>query len=447
MNTSLFALQHGASRRSSAGLSEGRYPLEASTSLVTASAADHPAIQHFLSAVFSSSSRDVFLQSLDDPFYEPSDRVLVRQDARLLGHVHLTKRVAQFGSTQIPVSGLHHLALHPELRGRGVSGHLLARADELMGEDGSLVGLLTTRTPRPFQQAGWAICGRHSYSRGDTRRVMAQLAQRGVLDAEGPLSVRPWRQVEMPGLLRVYQESLSGRFGLFDRTEAYWRWLISRNRFEQVYVALDGPTSLEFEEACDAMVAFAVAQEDRVLELHHVPGRRDAALRLLAHCAGEAIERDQHRLLYHGPGDDPIHGIFAEADGATCTDVVDAGEVYMVKVIDPRRFLDRIAGELFARAVEARLPRPCELGLVIGERKYTLVVSRRSVKVAAGRAGRVALRLDEDEFARMVLGHLDVQKAAERGRVKASSRAALQIARALFPQLPWWRAPLDRLED
>lgn len=446
MNASLVALQQGASRRPASETTHGGYGLD-TASLAIASAADHPAIQHFLSAVFSTSSRDVFLQSLDDPFYEPSDRVLVRRDARLLGHVHLTKRVAQFGAAQIPVSGLHHLALHPELRGQGVSRQLLARADELMAEDGSLVGLLVTRTPRPFQQAGWAICGRHSYSRGDTRRVMAQLARRGVLDAEGPLSVRPWRQVEMPGLLRVYQESLAGRYGLYDRTEAYWRWLVSRKRFEQVYVALDGPTSLEFDEACDAMVGFAVARDDCVLELHNVPGRRDAALRLLAHCAGEAIERDQHRLGYHGPVDDPVHGLFVEADGTTCSDVVDAGEVYMVKVVDPRRLLDRIAGELFARAVAARLPRPCELGLVIGERKYSLIVSRRSVKVVAGRAGRVALRLDDDEFARLALGHLDLKKAAERGRVKPSSRGALQIGRGLFPQLPWWRAPLDRLED
>src|SRR4029079_10540607 len=65
--------------------------------LATGGAGDHSAVYQFLMAVFQGPSRDSFLAGLDDPFYEPRDRLLVKQGPRILGHVHLTSRVMHFG--------------------------------------------------------------------------------------------------------------------------------------------------------------------------------------------------------------------------------------------------------------------------------------------------------------------------------------------------------------
>src|SRR5262245_36589901 len=65
--------------------------------VVPACAGDHPAVHQLLSAVFHAPSRDAFYSSLDDPFYEPRDRLLVKRGQRIVAHLHLTKRVMHFG--------------------------------------------------------------------------------------------------------------------------------------------------------------------------------------------------------------------------------------------------------------------------------------------------------------------------------------------------------------
>lgn len=415
--------------------------------LMSAVAGDHPAIQQVLSAVFQGTSRDTFHSSLDDPFYEPRDRLLIKKGYRILSHVHITQRVMHFGDLQFPVCGLQELATLPEARGRGYAGQLLKAADEAMRSEGAVLGLLSTRVPHFFRPSGWAVCGRHSHARARTRDLLAQLSVQGVPPVEGGLSIRPWRQVELPALERLYLQNTCQATGPYQRTEAYWRWLISRKAFDQIYVAIDGPDKFDLDSAVPSIVGYVIMKEDRILELMARPGYPQAGAQLLARACGEAIERDLHAVGLHAPPNDPLFDIFRHAGGEFYHHEAHQGQVFMVKLLDPPGFLRMLGGELHRRAELAKLSRPCELGLLIDGHKYRLVISRRSVKFAKQKIGRSYLSCNLAEFTRLLLGHLDLDEAIEHGRLEASTRLAVETARILFPRLPLWRPPLDELLD
>ncbi|MBX3413165.1 MAG: GNAT family N-acetyltransferase [Pirellulales bacterium] len=414
---------------------------------VVANAGDHAAVHQFLQNVFQSPPADAFLATLDDPFYEPSDRVLVRRGHRVLSHIHTTKRSLHFGDLRFPIAGVWGLGTLPEFRGRAYATNLLRFAERHMIEDGSLLGMLRTRDPHFFRPWGWAVCGRHVRSKAGTRPLMVELtvAAERFADQE-PLTIRPWRQVELPGLMRLYRDHTANAFGCVERTENYWRWLISRKHFDHLYVAIEGPDNFELDPTNASIVGYCVVRDDEILELVASPQHPRAAFDLLARACGEAIERDQHTIELHAPHDDRMHELFRAASGACLHHEVHQGEVFMVKLLDPLEVLRRLCPVLHARADRAKLPRPAELSLAVEDARYRLVLTRRSVKVSCQpRLTRSHLSCNGAEFTRLLLGHLDVHESVAAGRLEASTRVALDTARVLFPRVPFWRPPLDDL--
>ena len=106
-----------------------------------------------------------------------------------------------------------------------------------------------------------------------------------------PLNIRPWRRVELGALSRIYNQNLVGAVGSFQRTEAYWKWLIQRSGYDQICIALDGPDLLELEEVHAPIVGYAVTRGERIVELLTAPGYPMAASQLLVRACRDAIER------------------------------------------------------------------------------------------------------------------------------------------------------------
>lgn len=410
-----------------------------------ANAGDHAAIHQFLIAVFQGPPSDVFLSTLDDPFYEPCDRILIKRGHQILSHVHLTKRAIHFGDLRLPASGLWSLGTLPEYRGQGFAGSLLRIAEQLMREDGSALGLLKTRIPHYFRRHGWAVCGRHCHSLASTRDLLAQRSVQNRDDEPPRLTIRPWRQVELPSLMKLYRQKTAASYGAYERTENYWRWLISRKGFDQIFVAIDGPDRFELDPTSSPIVGYAVIRDDEILELVTSPEHPQAAEELLARACSEAIERDNHTVRFHGPPNDPLHRIFEGAGGLLHCREAQQGEVLMVKLLNPLEFLRGLCPQLHRRAEAARLQRPCELGLLVDDQRYRLIISRRSVKVATGRLNRSYLSCNSAELTRLLLGHDTLEDAIGQGRLEASTRVARQIGDALFPQVPLWRPVFDEL--
>jgi predicted acetyltransferase len=408
---------------------------DAGAELVAGCAGDHPVVQHLLAEVFQGPSRDAFYSSLDDPFYEPRDRLLVKRSDQTVSHLLLTKRVMHFS----------WLGTLPEFRQLGFASRLVRAADEVMRRDGVVLGVLKTRVPHFFRQFGWALCGRHSQAQAGSRDLLAQLSARGLVPGESSVGIRPWRQVELPALMRLYREMTVGRAGHFERTEAYWRWLVSRKGFERIYVAVDGPDSFELEDDPNKLVGYLITCEDRVLELATANSHRHVARELLARACSEAIERDYHMVTLHAAPDDPLLEIFQIAGGTLECAESNQGEVNMAKLMNPAAFLKMLCPELHCRAEAASLTRPCELGMLVDGEKYRLVVSRRSVKFGRHKIGRSYLACNAANFTRLLLGHLDIGESLAEGRLRASTQLAAETARVLFPRLPVWRPPLDEL--
>lgn len=417
--------------------------------LVCGTAGDHASLFPFLGEVFQGPSHDAFVSSLDDPFYEPKDRILVKHRGRILSHVHVTQRALRCGLQTHPVSVVNHLGTLAECRGQGFGHRLLEMAEQWMREDGSVLGMLRTSVPHFFRPSNWALCGRHCFSGARTRQVLAQIHERSLPDPLNPpraLTIRPWRQIELASVMQIYRGGVQNAWGAQDRTEPFWRWLVSRKAFDQLYVAIDGPDHFELDAVTSPIVGYAITRQEHVLELMVDPAHPHAALQLLARACGEAIERDDHNVVYHGAPDDPLHELFTAAGGNLWHHETHGGEVTMVKLLDPAGFLRSLCPQLHQRADHSRLSRPCELGLLIEGRRFGLTIGRRSVKLTDDKIGRSYLSCNLAEFTRLLLGHTDVAEAVAQGRIESSTRVAVETAGVLFPRVPWWQPPFDRFE-
>src|SRR5207237_622084 len=89
----------------------------------------------------------------------------------------------------------------PEYRHLGAGNRLLTSVDERMRGDGAALGLLRTKVPRFFHGGGWAVCGRHSYSRANPRDILARYWAAPELRRDA-LNIRLWRHFELPALMR-----------------------------------------------------------------------------------------------------------------------------------------------------------------------------------------------------------------------------------------------------
>ncbi len=416
--------------------------------VIVGTASDHHAVFELLQRVFRAPSPDAFNVSLEDPRYQPRDRLMVRRGERLIGHALTTSREMLWGSRRGPVLGLSWLATLPEYRGLGIARRVLAAADERLSSEGPRAGVLMTRVPQFFGRAGWVLCGRMSRYVASARALLAHLTDRDANGRNGaghPPCIRPWRHVELPALVRLYEANLSP--GMLVRSEEIWRWLIARRAYDQIYVATDWPGRSQLEDNGAALSAYVITKGNDVLELMADPARPEVARQLLERVCGDAIEMNCHHLGLFAPPGHALTELFLAVGGHREGPEEAQAECLMAKLPDPSAALEWLAPQLHERAEAARLPRPCELGLTTDDVRLTIALTRRGVKVLPARSSRGGLRLGGADLTRLFLGAMDVERAVGLGRIVATSRGTARAAAVLFPKLPLWRAPLDDLME
>lgn len=411
---------------------------------VEARAGDHPSIYQLLLAVFHAPSREEFHAEQDDPRYDPSNRLLVKQGSRIISHAQLLDRTMQFGPLQLPVSQLAWLGTLPEFRRQGAASRLLAAADAKMRANGVALGLLRTRVPHFYRRAGWAVWGRHICSRAKARDILARYWADPSLRREA-LNIRIWRHFEMPALMRIYAQNTAGTCGPLERTEPYWRWLISRGAFDHIIIALAGPDRLELTETKAPIVGYAVIRRERVVEFLTNPAYPTAGIQLLARACSDAIERRGNEIALDAPESDPLHAFIQAAGGVFHHHEADDQEVFMAKLLDPAGFIARLGPVIGERIRAAGLNRATELGMHVGGEKFMLTLGPRGVVMVAGRLGRNYLTCAPAEFTRLLLGHSAPSESSAGGRLVFSTQLAAEMAGVLFPRLPIWRPPWDDL--
>ena len=431
-------------------------PVRAAWRVVHATAGDHPLIHQLLVSLFHRPSATEFQAQLDDPTYEPSDRLLIKNGSQIIAHLRVLDREMRFGKVVLPVGLITDLATLPEYRGHGCATALLDAARKQLLHAGAVLGLLRTEQPRFYARQGWTVCGRHCYSVAGPRDILSYLqmheaeqlhAAESVLEPphRKKYNIRLWRHVEQAALVRLYKQNVLHAFGALERSDAYWQWLVRRGGNERIYVAIDGPDRLELDESLSPIVGYAATKEGRILEIMCAENHPEASIQLLSRACGDAIERDFHRVRVDAPPGHPLHALFAAAGGHHSLHEADQGLVFMVNLFKPRRYIKLLSRALGERAKEGGLRRPCQLGLLVNDEKYQLVVSRRNVSLVPGTLGRSYLKCSHYDVIQLLLGHLDVRDAVQSGRITASTRVALETGSALLPRLPFWRPPWDDL--
>lgn len=442
--------------RSSSSKSSSSTPSRTPWRVVNATAGDHPMIHQFLVSVFHKPSPVEFQAQLEEPTYEPSDRLLIKDGNRIVAHARLLNREMRYGQLILPVSIVADLATLPEYREQGCASALLSAARKAMAQNGAALGLVETNRPRFFIRRGWVVNGRHCYSASPPRKILSHLKQR---EAETnslprsitkparrePYNIRLWRHVELAALKRLYDANTHHCNGALVRGDAYWRWLVSRWGKQRIYVAINGPDRLELDEHFTPIVAYAATRDARIVELMCSADHPEASVQLLRRACADSIERDFGHIRLDAPPREPLHQLVSEAGGDYAYHEADHGMVFMANIREPDQFLRFIGPHLIRRAKESGLPHSPRLGLSVDKNKYRLCLSRRSVNLSAGRLGRSYLKCSRYELDQLLLGHVNVEAAVAAGRLKVSTRVALDTAKALFPQTALWRPPWDDL--
>jgi predicted acetyltransferase len=431
-------LRHAPAARS--GTSQDASPPQ------SARAGDHHAIHRLLVSTQHTPSPAEFQAQLEEPSYDPAHRLIVKLQSQVVAHARIAGREMYLGPKLLPTLCVHDLVVAPEYRRRGWGTRLLEAIDQRLASQAAVVAILQTPVPRFFQERGWHVCWRHSYSLANPREILRWLGERS--DRERPrlqppppsLHVRVWRHVELASLTSLYARHASGTFGPLQRSDAYWRWLISRRGYDRILIAVEGDEKNALhDDRC--ILGYAVIQRERILEL--MADQPCAAEALLARACRDAIEQDLSLVRLDAPPDQRLHEIFVASGGQRCYHEAENGSVFMVRTPRLQPLLDVLAIRTAERVRQAGLELPFELGLAVAGERNLLSVRRRKIHWVSGRLGRSYLECDRSALVQMVLGHLDVPAALATGRLVASTRIAGEIAAVLFPQVPCWRPPWD----
>ncbi len=394
--------------------------------------ADHEAVYQTLLHVFQGPDRETFLGAQGDPSYKPEQRILVKVDGRVVSHVHLTDRVVRYGSTTLAMNGVMWVGTLPEYRGLGFAQNLMRLADGRARETGVALQALTTGMPRFYRPLGWGVCGRQSFGQALSRNL-PQVSD-GVVEGRGGFwHVRPWRQVELNDLMKLYDGQFARDTGTVVRSEDYWRWMIGRRYAHVIWVACQGET----------VRGYAFVKDHRVLEIATDPAHPQALKALLGRVRAEALERAYPQVIVHAPIDHPAMEAIRQASGKVVDQEDYEGTTSMYHIPALERFLAGALPELARRATAAGMTQPIELGLTVGDRRWLLHVEAERSRVEPDKLSRRHLTLTPPALVRLLLGHTEIDRAVEEDGVESSTGTALEAARVLFPLRPVWRSPLD----
>jgi N-acetylglutamate synthase-like GNAT family acetyltransferase len=407
-----------------------------------ARAGDQHEILQLLAGLAMPPSRSEFHAAVDHPDHDSANRLVARLGGRIIGHAEIQPRNLFVGGGLAKAAVLDRIAVLPECRGAGHGHRLVEAAETRMKEIGAAFALSRTRAAASFQEMGWSVLGRDSTTSGRPASILARLLDSPQRVGE-PVTMRQWRHVELPAILRIFRQNAANYVGPSDRGENYSRWLVSRGAFDSILVALVGQDRYDLYETTARIVGYCVQSGNRVLELLADPEFPGLEREILARVCGEAIENDWKEILLESSVADPLHQAVTGPDAAPAG----SDRLLVAKLFDPLAVLEAVAPLIGPRLAATGLKETVELGLETARFRGSLVYngSTGTATVQPGRVGRSYLRLDDQELARLLLNQCDPVEAAAAGRLSASTQIAVRFAGMLFPRIPLWAPMWDDL--
>ena len=425
---------------------------------------DHPLILSLLTQVTLTSHKEDFQSRNDTPSYSPSDRLLVKRNENLIGHVHLSQSIGWFLGERCPLVQLNDFIFLPEFQRQTVRGTeyataLLQAAESTAIDKGAMLAIQHTNQPEWFQQHGWSRCRSQGHTRANTRAVLSHLLAQQSLrrrrvskSKPATIEIRSWRQIELDCLRHLYQQSVSSMWGALHRSENMWQWLVGRQAHDQIFLAFDHSNQ---------PVGYAILRDSCIIEMFTLPGYSSARIRMIAQTGHDAIDRDHHFVELHTPVNDPMHEVLVTAGGRWQHNATKDGE-WMFKLLSPEKWLERIYPVLHQRAHNSFLSLPVEVeieiavdGIPVDGQTYQLMLTRRSVRLKPthdssgsprnGRLGCHGLRCDWLTFQDLLTSNLKVSDAIARGQLNTTTPDTPLTLAFLFPFQPFWQSPFELL--
>jgi predicted acetyltransferase len=405
-----------------------------------ARAGDQAEILQLLTGLPSPPTKSEFHAAVDHPDHDSANRLVARLAGRIVGHVEIVPRNVRIGAATVPAAVIDRVAVLPECRGAGHGQRLVKAAEDRMRQIGAVAAFSRTRIAPSFRELGWSVLSRDCATPGRPTGILARLLEEERRVGE-PVTMRQWRHVELPAILRIYQQNAARFIGPLDRSEAYSRWLVSRGAFDSIIVALMGQDRYDLHETTARIVGYCVQSGNRVLELMADPEFPGLDREILARVCAEAIENDRQEIVYESSAADPLHQAVAGSES-----LVSAGDRMIVgKVFRPLPLLAAVAPTVAENVAAAGIRETVELGLDAPGFRGSVIVAAGKATVHAGRVGRSYLTLSDDELARLLLGQSDPVEAAAAGRLQASTQVAQKLATQMFPRMPLWCPMWDDL--
>jgi len=425
---------------------ERRAPAHEAIRPVTGTAGDHKLVYGLLRAANRAPSYESFLAWLDEPSYEPLNRLLVKRGSNLVAHCQVFDRIAWFHGAKIPVGGIEDPVALPEYCGAGYERLLLSTAQQTLRNRRAVIAFTRTDRPKAFCDAGWSEAIGQRHTEATVNDVLARLSQTPAatlpVRPTRPLRIRLWRQVELEPLRRLYRRAMPAAWGAIDRSEAYWRWFVNRRAHDELIVAIYGRDDWTALDAPAHIVGYAMTRGSQVVELSTLPAFGRAAEPLLARACQDAIERDHRTVSLHLPPDDPLHDVLLAAGGGWSTRNRN-GETLMLRLLDPVRWIEGLQRVLVDRATAAGLALPLDVVFYTGRRRYRLELTDRGGRLVRERTSLVDVSCSPEMLGALFMGNVAVAAAEQSGRVVfRSADAALRTA-SLFPPIPFWQSSLD----
>lgn len=386
-------------------------------------------------------TRAEFHAAVDHPEHDSANRLVARLGGRIVGHVEIVPRGLLVGAATVPGAMVDRLAVLPECRGAGHGQRLVRAAEDRMRQTGAVVAFSRTRIAPSFHELGWSVLGRDCATPGRPTEIVARLLE-GPRRAGEAVTMRQWRHVELPAILRIYGQNSRRFVGPLDRDENYGRWLVSRGAVDSIMVALVGQDRYELHESSARIVGYCIQSANRVLEILADPEFAGLEREILARVCAEAIENDRQEIVYESSAADPLHAAVAGGDGR----VAQGDRMIVAKVFKPQALLEAVAPAVAERVMAAGIRETVELGLDAPSFRGSVIVAEgkgearktRQATVHPGRIGRSYLRLSDDELGRLLLGQSDPIEAVAAGRMDPSTQMAQKLAGQLFPRQPLW---------
>jgi hypothetical protein len=418
-------------------------------------------VYSLLRAVQRAPSQEDFIAWLDEPSYEPVDRLLLKHGEQLVAHAQILNRSAWFHGIKVPVAGLLDLATLPEYAQAGYEQMLISAAEDLMRERGAVVSLVHTRQPETLVKFGWTEVRVPGYSCVSVGDLLAHLTAHGRQADAGAISrqvaavggtwkrrapppeIRLWRQVELSGVRAVYDAAAADGWGALERSDSYWHWLMGRASHSELIVAAVGQAREQIVSNGSDLAGYALVCGGHVLEIGGLPNYGRVRSRLLARACQDAIEQDQHTISLHTAASDPLHELIVTAGGSWCSDPGPAGAL-VAKLLDPARWVEAIYPLLRRRAKAAGLRLPLSIGFDADGDRSRLVISRRSSRLLADELDAPDVCCPRWALDQLLIGNGDVNSLISGGELRGSDTTCKTLT-ALLPPALFWQSHFDML--